>query len=347
MIFAISNHPLSQFKHQLAVTDQWILSSIDQTAQGLLGYRLGQHGGNFLYVTGSQMEATVEWSFYQDFPLYQNLDCGILLTNDPRCHGTSLRADIIGIQIGRKHTRWHRMDWKPYLNANASQPVHTVLEQIRRKIGLNLNHCLEIAQKPEKIVFTGGLDSGLLAFMAHHEKQDFYTVINLSHQHRWQALPFFNLVYRKSGTISDRWGQSNDIRESYYDADMTDCITGFFGDTAMMHNHTLYHQCTDLYSDSVDLYDRNPPDPVPKFQHKIQAALAVVNIMRNTRFRHWFEEFRILDPYRDPDLTRLIMQLPWHELCQQFASGWIQKKFIYDMEPNWRDFLLKHKNEYL
>jgi hypothetical protein len=321
------------------LTDRWSFYSLDLPKHGLLGYRLGDHGGNFVEV--AQDGVHVQWSFYQDFDIKQDLAQGVLLTNDPAMPGTKLAPDVIGLSVPDHAMKLHSMDWRPALQRelDPAEAVH----QIRQRLSENLVHCLDQAQAPHRIVFTGGLDSGVLAFMALHQGREFQCVVNTQHRQIWTDLPFPQIIYRDSSVPI---GADPCVRESYYDADMTDCVTGFFGDTALMHNRTLYDQCRDLGAPPVDLYDRAAPDPAPRFRNQFQARQASINIMRTTRFRQWFPDFRILDPYRDPDITQLVLSLPWNELCSQFGSAWIQREIIQSFDPGWSRFLLKHKNEY-
>ena len=320
------------------------MNSVDPSQDGLLGYRLNEHGGNFVQVISTQHGSTVAWSFYQDFDLYQNLDHGILLSNDPRTVGSPIPPDTIGLDITAESMIWRYMPWRSWFTTQRSR--QEVISALVQRLLDNLSACLSVTHQPYKIVFTGGLDSSLLAFMALHHQHPFQCVINQDHRHVWSALPFADIIYRRSESRPDPWLPDSIVSESYYDDDMTDCITGFFGDTAMTHNRTLYDQCAGLDPPSVELYDRNPPDPAPRFTNQFQAKQAVLNIMRTARFRQWFQDFRILDPYRDPGITQLVLSLPWVDLCAQFGNAWIQRDIIESLDPTWCEFLLQHKNEY-
>lgn len=345
MIFAICKNPLLQYHYQHTVTDQWMMYSIDQPVQGVLGYRLHEYGGNFVMTKKfSHDHVAVTWSFYQDFPLYQDLDRGILLSNDPRAQGQSIKSDNIGLEIKGKSSTWHSMPWRSYLTSRLS--TDRVLTALVQRISDNLQTCLAVSSRPNKIVFTGGLDSGLLAFMALQQQQQFLCVVNERHKNIWPILPFADVCFRHSCVRSDIWQPDQSVRESYYDADMVDCITGFFGDTAMMHNGTLYQQCAALDRPEVDVYDLSASQPSHLFQNQFQARQTVINIMRYTKFRQWFDDFRILDPYRDPGITQLILSLPWQDLCAQFGNAWIQRAIIKQLDPSYCNFLLEHKNEY-
>jgi hypothetical protein len=318
--------------------------SVDESVEGLLGYQLHTYGGNFVRIQKFRDCTKITWSFYQDFPLFQDLDQGILLSNDPFLQGQLVKPDNIGLTIQEKSIFWTSMPWQSWLTSHQSS--QSVLDKLLQHLNANLSACLNISSRPHKIVFTGGLDSGLLAFMALHQQYQFDCVVNTYHKDIWKELPFSNICYRDSSVRSDIWGPDKGICESYYDPDMSDCITGFFGDTAMVHNKTLYYQCSALGRPEVEIYDREDPGSVPMFTNQFQAKKAVINILRSTRYRQWFSDFRILDPYRDPNITQLILSLPWPELCSQFGNAWVQRQIIKTFDPSWCDLLLKHKNEY-
>jgi hypothetical protein len=74
--------------------------------------------------------------------------------------------------------------------------------------------------------------------------------------------------------------------------------------------------------------------------------LAIIKILITTKFRQWFDNFVILDPYRDIELTRLIVSLPLVDLLEQFGSAWVQKEIIASMDSLYLNKILKNKNVY-
>lgn len=312
-----------------------------------MGWKFPPLGGNFIECHNIQDGMRFNFSFYKDFDLYADSHNHVVISNDPRYQGTLLDNDIIGLDINDDNYRLHRMDWKPYLDAARTSDRPSVIAALRDRLWHNLEICADVSLSPVKIVYTGGLDSSLLAFLFHDSGKSFQCIMDLRWQKLGDGLPFSHISYRESSRRPDRWACQNNIKTSFYGSEMTDCITGFFGDIAMLHNNDLYHQCRDLMDSPVEeLYDLSTPADYPKFSRREQAYISITKIMRTARFQQWFEDFRILDPYRDPALTLIMRDLPWKDLSWQFGSAWVQKEMIKQLDPNFLPLILEHKNQY-
>lgn len=345
MIFTIGTRNILQYPHShdlgtngLTLYTQYPLSNWQ------FGYRLNRYGGNFVKFEIDQLCVRLTLSFWKDFDLWQDATAGVLISNDTRMSGTPLPNDLVSVEIQPSHMCFEYFPWREYLMPE-SQSVAPILAHIVNALTANLQTCLTHSQN-NKIVFTGGLDSSLLAFIALHRHWSFTAVINQTHREQWAQLPFAQIDYARSTQRSDPWGESSHIKESYYDSGYDNCITAFFGDCVMLHNSTLFHQCRQLHDEVVELYDRTADPTAVILPSDLHVLAAIKNTMTNTRFRQWFADFTILDPYRDPDLLRLIMQLDKPQRFRQFGSAWVQRQLITSMDPAWAQLLCKNKNVY-
>lgn len=347
MIFTISPHNDYRLPYHKKINDRFSFHSIEPVKDQIIGWKLPPLGGHFIELTYSTGGAKLNFSFYKDFDLYTDHASNVLISNDPRYTGVLLSKDTIGIDITVNDYRMRYMDWKSFFNQGLKSDKSEVLKNLKRRLLSNLAVCLSTSIRPAKIVYTGGLDSSLLAFLCHESKIPFQCIIPEKLKDYFVDLPFQHISYHKPGLCHDIWGLSENIKVSFYDINFADCVTGFFGDTAMLHNNDLYHQCVDLLCSSVEeTYDKSVPANYPKFTRRSQCYLSIVNIMTTTKFRQWFENFRILDPYRDPDLTSIICQLNWDEMTSQFGSAWIQREMIQQIDPTYTKHILKNKNQY-
>jgi hypothetical protein len=217
------------------------------------------------------------------------------------------------------------------------------LLQVQQRLEQNLQICLDLSQS-KHVVFTGGLDSGLLAFMAHHCQQKFTAVISSEFKEYWKNLPFpvcyAELQQGMSGIDDDN------VKPSFYQKEHTQAITGFFGDTSMLHHGSLYGQSVGLTDPIDNLYDENQDLSLPKFKNEHQLRLAIVKLSLNTKFRHWFDNFEIFDPYRDPTFLDIITGLSCSELVKQFGTASLQKNIIKNYNPDYLKYICDKKNNY-
>jgi hypothetical protein len=347
VIFTISPREDIRLPYHKKINDHFSFHSLQPLNDNIIGWQFPPLGGNFIQLTDILDGIKIRFSFYKDFDLYADHTNDVLISNDPRYKGVTLDNDIIGIDVIGNSFQLYRMDWKTYLNPNVTADRGKVLAALKNRLLHNIDICASIGRLPTSIVYTGGLDSSLVAFLFNQTGRPFQCIINEDWKNLWPDLPFQSISYRKPSISNHRWASKEHTKISFYESDLTDCLTGFFGDTAMLHNNDLYHQCTKLIDISgAEIYDKTSPADYPKFHHHSQVYAAIVKIMKTTRFQQWFENFRILDPYRDPNLTAIILELSWSDLTSQFGSAWVQKEMITQIDPSFLSMILKNKNEY-
>jgi hypothetical protein len=108
----------------------------------------------------------------------------------------------------------------------------------------------------------------------------------------------------------------------------------------------MYNQAKGLYETQLPLYDPKGPNDFIPFNSKEDIINAIYYINTHTYFRHWFPDFQILDPYRDPRLFEIICRLNLKDLVEQIGTGKIQKNIVGSLNKEWVNNLCDTKNNY-
>ena len=110
----------------------------------------------------------------------------------------------------------------------------------------------------------------------------------------------------------------------------------------------MIHQTKHLHAsfESLDLYDKKEPNNFPILNDKDAILNAVLSFNRACYHRQWFNDFQMLDPYRDPRLFETILRLPLNDLVEQFGTAKIQKDIMKMISTEWFDTLCEYKNDY-
>jgi hypothetical protein len=294
------------------------------------GYRLGDHGGNYINFN----EYGIEFSFHKDFKLYKNDD--ILLTN----------IKIEGIEVPSDTIYFDYNDKTPIQYVSVSLPemqYQNVLTNVHDILLENLNACHNLGST--KIAYTAGLDSSTLAYIAEYHRHSFQCIIDNTYKGKFKNLPFKDILYEiRQPRPNDDIDYGGYVRDSFYQHDKL--ITGFYGDLTVTHNGDMYNQSKDLYQTTLPLYDPKEPNNYIKFNKKEDIINAIYYVNTHTYFRHWFPNFQILDPYRDPRLFEVICRLEVKDLIEQIGTGKIQKDIVGSLNQEWVHNLCDTKNNY-
>jgi len=290
---------------------------------------LGECGGNYVNFT----ETGIEFSFHKDFKLYKTDN--ILLTNI-----------VIGEEIPSDTLYFDYVDRKPiqyisYINDELSYT--SILTRVYELLLENLRACHKLGAT--KIAYTAGLDSSTLAYITQYHQRMFDCVIDKTYEGRFKNLPFKYIIYEeRQPRPNDDVDYGEYVRDSFYQHDKL--ITGFYGDLTVTHNGDMYNQSKHLVEITTPLYDpKESKDYIP-FNSREDITNAIYYINTHTYFRHWFPNFQILDPYRDPRLFEIIYRLNLKDLVEQIGTGKIQKNIIGSFNKEWVKNLCDTKNNY-
>lgn len=298
------------------------------------GYKLGHYGGNFIKFHDN----IINFSYHKDFKLYYNDD--IVATNLPIAEN-KLSNNIISINTHNGKTSSYEFTHFNELSYD------TVVKHVYDILLENLKECASVTNL--RIVFTAGLDSSTLAFIAHKHNINFTCLID--DRFKFNNLPFKNIEYvefQKHPEFTVTMGPADNVKEGFYQPENNFLVTGYFGDNCMLHNSDMFYQAKSLHSnpDSVLLYDQKKSSEYTQFKTKEDLVNAITYINTQNYFRHWFENFQILDPYRDPRIPHLISRLDIDNLVDQIGSGKIQKDIIRSIDHSYIDLLCDYKNDY-
>ena len=173
----------------------------------------------------------------------------------------------------------------------------------------------------------------------------FECIIDKTYEGRFKNLPFKHITYEtRQPRPNDDVDYGEYVRDSFYQHN--NLITGFYGDLTVTHNGDMYNQARGLYKTDIQLYDpKEPKDYIP-FNTREDIINAIYHVNTHTYFRHWFPDFQILDPYRDPRLFEIISRLSLTDLIEQVGTGKIQKDIVGSFNKEWVNNLCDTKNNY-
>lgn len=326
MYFTLSRNQ-SSLPFHTKIDDIWLSTSYESSSYG---YKLGDCGGNYVNFTVTG----IEFSFHKDFKLYKNDD--ILLTN-LKIEGEEVDSDTLFFDYTTKQIIRYTPRTKDEISYTS------VLAHVYEILLENLRACHN--HGATKIAYTAGLDSSTLAYITQYHQSMFECIIDKTYEGKFKNLPFKYIVYEeRQPRPNDDVDYGEYVRDSFYQHDKL--ITGFYGDLAVTHNGDMYNQAKELYQTTLPLYDPVEPKDYPLFRTREDIVNAIYYVNTHTYFRHWFPDFQILDPYRDPRLFEMICRLNTKDLIEQLGTGKIQKNIIGSFNKEWVNNLCNTKNNY-
>jgi len=323
----ILSHKRSDLPFHTQIGDLWLSTLHEHKSYG---YKLGEYGGNYVNFT----EYGIEFSFHKDFKLYKNDD--VLLTNIS-IEGTEVPSDTLYFDYANRTI-------KQYVPLKGSEIGYiSVLTRVYEILLENLRVCHMLGST--KIAYTAGLDSSTLAYITQHHQRMFECIIDKTYEGKFKNLPFKYITYEtRHARPNDDVDYGEYVRDSFYQHDKL--ITGFYGDLTVTHNGDMYNQSKDLHQTTLPLYDPKEPKDYPLFRTREDIQDAIYYVNTHTYFRHWFPDFQILDPYRDPRLFEMVSRLSLTDLVEQIGTGKIQKNIIGSFNKEWVNNLCDTKNNY-
>ena len=343
MYFEITNRAESVLPVSHKISDDVWLHR--QNAQLSHGYRLGEHGGNFISFDIQHCALGISFGFYKDFVLTQDLAQGVLLSNiQPNLmplSGSVVAAHVD--QLGIKFT-YRKLD------SVFAKKSHLSLQQVAHQVRTLLIENLKTIQQqgPLLIAYSGGLDSSTLAWLAHHAGLKFTAVVDPEYNLPVDLLPF-DCVYSSlaSGPNLPSYIWQADTVSHFYHNDR--CVGGFYGDLALLHHRDLFAQAQQLTSTSFDQwehYDATPGVQLVPFRNHNAMLASIVKLHLMPQFRQWFDNFEIFDAYRDPRLFEAVLQLSTDDLLLQFKTAYIQKYLVSEIDQQCWKVMCDYKNDY-
>jgi hypothetical protein len=241
MLFTISKQNIHEYPHcQTLVAGYKLYTNFEFTSTNkLIGYKLGDHGGNFIeFIRCDLVGLIIKSSFFKDFDFYSDSNSEVLLSNNPHYYKPTLRyRDTLVFYIDGDNIRTENFSWNSFFQT--TDDTNQVLK-IKERLIQNINTCHLLDSNKTKIAFTGGLDSGTLAFLVHHYKQfDFDCIVNQCHVEILDNLMFDNVIIESSSVRTGILGGDANIKETYYQEYLNHTIHGFYGDCTLLHNSTF------------------------------------------------------------------------------------------------------------
>lgn len=333
MYFEYSIKPNHLFPYIYNIKNYFLSTSECLDKSTFIGYKLGEHGGNFIEFN----DDFINFSYYKDYKLKKNDE--VFLTNLD-IDGEEIESDIIKFYYQSNNHEYFK--YEIFSESNSIEVENSVKKIL-------IENILKLQQTNTRIAYTAGLDSSTTAYLAHQIKLDFTAVIfigiNLGN------LPFKKIEYYKCEnrpSFDIAFGPLENIKFGFYQQENNNLITGYYGDLAMLHHGQMFFQSQHLSNVTVtNLYDQTKyDDRYGIFNNKDELIKNAIWLNKQNYFRHWFTNFQILDPYRDPRLFTTILSLNIDDLILQLGTGFIQKNIIEKIDPTYLKNLCEYKNNY-
>jgi hypothetical protein len=351
MYFEITTTSKSALEYSLELpNNQWLHTCWPVTDYSQVGYQLGQHGGNFVnFAIDTNFNIAIEFSFYKDFYLTHSPADGIILSNI-NDNLKKISNTVISAKLYNGKLKLIHYELTKVFNNHYPITFDHAVDQFEQRLLENIIQCTRL-KTPTKIVYTGGLDSSTSAFVAQHHNVDFIAIVNSAHKKYWKQLPFTQIQYSQdlaAPTCLTFPGPTNNIKSSFYQIEFDKSITGFYGDLVMVHNHTWFNQCAHLSTNQYryPVYDKTVVTNATLIFDEVRSRIAILKNHSLPWFRHWFKNFEILDPYRDPEILKITLSLNFQDLVEQAATGRIQKQLLDKLGVDRSKFICDYKNDY-
>lgn len=344
MYFEITTNPKSRLPISNKIASNiWLHRQIDQQFHG---YKLGSYGGNYIEFDMFDAGLRVNFGFYKDFMLTQDLSCGILLSNiDPTL--TPLSNSVISAKIVNSEIKVEHYNLREVFKRINTLSLTQVVKSVETILIENLKEIQSVF--PLQISYSAGIDSGTLAWLAHRENLDFVAVIESNSKLPAKELPFKWIYAQLIETHSSglfTW--SSNAVAHFYQPEFNKCVGGFYGDLSLLHHRDLYYQSEHLLNIPIneEHYDKDPSSNFTLFQNYNTLISSIIKMHLTPTFRQWFDDFEIVDAYRDPRLFELVLSLNHRDLLLEFKTAIIQKSIINNIDTKCWDFLCDYKNDY-
>jgi hypothetical protein len=353
MYFALAHQPISGLPYCYSVKGLYLSSMFEINDNIFFGYKLNEYGGNYVNFDLSHSSGLkIEFSFHKDFKLGLSLNRKIMLTNLPDLMDEEFQSCITSIELDNVGISTKSYNVKTFLKPKYTISTTQLLSKIKKQITLNLKSCLHI-NKNTYIVYSGGLDSGTLAMLAQHNNLKFSALLQKSFIKYWPNLPFSKTVLADDLLLTPGTDTEividyyNNIEPSFYQREYNLAINGYYGDLTLLHLSDLFHQCKHLSKKkNTKLYDLTLAKNYNLINSEQQLRMTILKLHLLPNFRHWFKNFQILDPYRDPMLLEMMLQLGLDDLIDQLGSANLQKKLIKKCNLDWLKLICDYKNDY-
>jgi hypothetical protein len=359
MLFEITTSQQSTLPVSRPINPGLWLHTVDDRLS--FGYQLNDYGGNFLNFEFYKNSLLINFGFYKDYVLSQDLSQGVLLSST-NLYKTKVNSSLISASTTTDNQiKFQYYDLKSLMMlqdrsislTDAAAMVETVLVE---------NLCSLQAHSPNdplKITYSAGLDSGTVTWLCYKHKINFVSLITLDLLTRCQSFPFKVITSKMSTPTSadkfnrDAW-QSFVVPNNYFcNVEHNNYVSGYYGDLTMLHLRSMYTQSKDLATvnlNDAEYYDLNDSQDEYytslKFRNKQELVNSIIKIHLQTHAQEWFMNFETRDPYRDPRFLKIFLSLHIDDLIKQFKSAIVQKTIINNVGPECWKFLCSHKNDY-
>lgn len=359
MLFEITTSGQSTLPVSRQINSTVWLHTIDHKLN--YGYRLGIYGGNFLNFKLGNSELEIDFSFFKDYVLSQDIESGVLLSST-NLHANKIKSNAIKAIVQPDNSiKFVYYDLKDLI-LQRTEPV-SLPEAICQIEKILVENLFELQQQTPnqslKISYSAGLDSGTLAWLSYKHKIDFVALIDHKLRPKLNNLPFKTVVAEISNPVDlstinyTSWTSFVPVNTYFCNPQHNNYVSGFYGDLTMLHIRHMYIQSRHFAT--VDLnkfeeYDlqlnKNNIYENLKFKKQQDLVNSIIKIHLAPHAREWFTNFETTDPYRDPRFLKIFLGLNVNDQIKQFKSAVIQKTIISSVGAECWNFMCRNKNDY-
>lgn len=359
MIFELTTSAQSTLPISRQVNQTLWLHTADNRSN--FGYQLNDYGGNFLNFDFCKNSLSIDFSFYKDYVLSQDLSQGVLLSS-ANFYKTKINSSVVRAETtADNQIKFCYYNLKKLMSLSDNKiSLDDAAVLVEDVLVDNLLSLLkQNPEQPLKITYSAGLDSGAMTWLCHKHNIDFVSLITNKFLTQCKPLPFDTIVSSVSTPVSANrfnraaWQSFVVPNNHFCDSEHHNYISGYYGDLTILHLRSMYTQSQNLATvdlSNVEHYDQRSESDAHyeslKFRNQQELINSILKIHLHPHAQEWFGDVETRDPYRDPRFLHILLSLDLNDLIKQFKTAIIQKTIISSVGQYCWDFMCKYKNDY-
>jgi hypothetical protein len=314
-----------------------------------------RHKGNFCLIIPGNQKTIVTHDINRSFPLFWYHDQQILTNLQLDNSHTAVYADrYVSLDSSLTYHQtffncYGNVDQLPITVEDCVDQLGCLLEQKIQNLKLDL---------PIKLFLSGGLDTGLLGALANKSKIDYERI-------HYEHFDYDQFTYKNITNIKKKYWAYSQIHHWNQPSVL---LSGSCGDEFFLrgpatialwlawHNIDI-NNLTSLSPDAYHYHYFSKSDNKKIFQSSWEQRLDIqsqytynkliqklLDMLINDH-QHWhLGETVTFTPFKDLEITKLLLRLPKEVLVQQMLHGYVSRKLIEKIDTNTIQWLNKYKN---
>lgn len=344
MFFSVSTSVDRRFPNNYQINNMWVNCDNGWHQSGTTFYK--GYDNNYCCITVELDGASIKHSLPRSFPIWYQTG---IVTNIDSTLTPAWTDDAISMDMSGKITNTK-------INTDLTVPAETLtITQAQYYIQQRLDKKLTQVPINIKLFCSGGVDTLLLYAMLagqhsfelivdEYYEKDAFTLSNQEALNKFWAYKQIHHWTHPAWLATGSHGDEYFLRGPAVIAMLTAWHDIDFG-KLLANNPNCYHyhhfnKYTELWTDSWNN------------RHKLKEEYPTINLLHNrvlnilvNDYQHWHLGNTLTwTPYKDIEITRILLQCPVNELIPQFLDGRLSKDLIIDYNPAIIDYLSQYKN---